>query len=68
MKVLWSPIYYKIQGNYFKSKIWVLYQLKTKTSDKGKEITVLLLSVRHFTSGISTHTTTNVSLALSLAV
>ena len=35
MKVLWSPIYYKIEGNYFKGKIQVLYQLKTRTSDKG---------------------------------
>ena len=25
------PIYYKIEGNYFKGKIWVLYKLKTKT-------------------------------------
>ena len=54
MKVLWSPIY-KIEGNYFKGKIWVLYQLKTKTSVKGYsfEIIVLLISVttlnvRHF--------------------
>ena len=34
MKVLWSPIYYKIEGNYFKGKIWVLYKIKTKTSVK----------------------------------
>ena len=34
-KIIWSPIYYKIQGNYFKAKIWVLYKLKTKTSSKG---------------------------------
>ena len=55
MKVLWSPIY-KIEGNYFKGKIWVLYKLKTKTSGKGYrfEIIVLLISVtahgfvRHF--------------------
>ena len=34
MKVLWSPIYYKIEGNYFTGKIWVLYKIKTKTSVK----------------------------------
>ena len=34
MKVLWSPIYYKVEGDYFKDKIWVLYKLKTKTSDQ----------------------------------
>ena len=27
MKVLWSPIYYKVEGDYFKGKIWVLYKL-----------------------------------------
>ena len=56
MKVLWSPIYYKIEGNYFKGKIWVLYKLKTKTSGKGYsfEIIVLLISVTTLTSGIST--------------
>ena len=55
MKVLWSPIY-KIEGNYFKGKIWVLYKLKTKTSGKGYsfEIIVLLISVTTLTSGIST--------------
>ena len=68
MKVLWSPIYYKIEGNYFKGKIWVLYKLKTKTSVKGEEILVLLISVSTLTSGISTHTATNVSLTLSMAV
>ena len=31
MKVLWSPMYYKIEGNYFKSKIWVLYKLTRRT-------------------------------------
>ena len=63
MKVLWSPIYYKIEGNYFKGKIWVLYKLKTKTSGKGYsfEMIVLLISVTTLTSGISTHTTTNIS-------
>ena len=25
----------KREGNYFKGKLWVLYKLKTKTSDKG---------------------------------
>ena len=35
MKVLWSSIYYKIEGNYFKGKLWVLYKLKAKTSGKG---------------------------------
>ena len=68
MKVLWSPIYYKIEGNYFKGKIWVLYKLKTKTSVKGEEILVLLISVTTLTSGISIHTATNVSLTLSMAV
>ena len=29
MKILWSPIYYKIEGKYFKGRIWVLYRLKT---------------------------------------
>ena len=69
MKVLWSPIYYKIEGNYFKGKIWVLYKLKTKTSGKGYsfEIIVLLISVTTLTSGIFTHTTANVSLTLSVA-
>ena len=38
MKVLWSPIYYKIEGNYFKGKIWVLYKLKRKTSGKVKKL------------------------------
>ena len=47
-------IYYKIEGNYFKGKIWLLYQLKT--------------TVTTLTSGISTHTTTNVSLTLTVAV
>ena len=28
MKVLLSPIYYKIEGNYFQGKIWDLYKLK----------------------------------------
>ena len=70
MKVLWSPIYYKIEGNYFKGKIWVLYKLKTKTSGKGYsfEIIVLLISVKTLTSGISTHPTANVSLMLSVAI
>ena len=69
MKVFWSPIYYKIEGNYFKVKISVLHQLKTKTSGKGnKEITVLLISVATLTSGISTHTTKTVSLTLSFAI
>ena len=35
MKVLSSPIYFKIEGNYFKGKIRVLYKLKTKISGKG---------------------------------
>ena len=35
MKVLWSPIYYKIEENYFKDKIWVLYKIKAKTSGKS---------------------------------
>ena len=30
MKVLWSRIYYKIEGNYFEGKIWVFYKLKNK--------------------------------------
>ena len=55
MKVLWSPAY-EIEGNYFKDKIWVLYQLKTKTSVKGysSEIIILLISVITLMSGIST--------------
>ena len=57
MKVLWLPIYYKIEANYFKGKIWVLCKLKTKTRGKCYEIIVLLLSVTTLTSGISTHTT-----------
>ena len=70
MKVLWSPIYYEIQRNYFKSKMWVLYKLKTKTSSKGYsfEIIVLLISVSNLTPGISTHTTTYVSLTLNVAI
>ena len=70
MKVLWSPICYEIEGSYFRGKIWVLYELKTKTSGKGYsfEITVLLISVKTLTSGISTHTTANVSLMLSVAI
>ena len=35
MKVIWSQIYYKIEGKYFKDKIWVLCKLKTSTSGKG---------------------------------
>ena len=56
MKVIWSSIYYKIEGNYFKRKIWVPYKLKTKTSGKGYsfEIIVLLISVTTLTSRIST--------------
>ena len=67
MKVLWSPIY---EGNYFRGKIWVLYKLKTKTSGKGYsfEIIVLHISVKTLTPGISTHTTANVSLTLSVAI
>ena len=68
MKVLWSPIYYKIEGNYFKGKAWVLYKSKTKTSGKGQEIIVLLISVTILMSGISTHTTSDVSLTLIVAV
>ena len=34
MKVLWSPIYYKVEGNNFKGKIWVLQKIKTKTNVK----------------------------------
>ena len=70
MKVLWSPIYYRIEGNYFKSKIWVLYKLKKKTCGKGYSfgIVVFLISVMTLTSGISNHATTNVSLTLSAAI
>ena len=71
MEVLWSPIYYEIERNHFKSKIWVLYKLKTKTSSKGYsfEIIVLLISVTNLTSDIhSTHTTTSVSLTLNVAI
>ena len=68
MKALWSPIYYKIKGNYFKDKICVLCKLKTKTSGKGYKIIVLLISVTTLTSGISTCIITNVSLTLSVAV
>ena len=69
MKVIWSPIY-EIERSYFKGKIWVLYKLKTKTSGKGYrfEIIVLLISVTALTSGISTHTTTNVSLTINVAI
>ena len=69
MKVIWSPIF-KIEGNYFKGKIWILYKLKTKTSGKSYnfEIIVLLIYVTTLASGISTHTTTDVSLTLSVAV
>ena len=35
IKVLWSPKHYKIEGNYFKSKMWVLYKLTTRTGGKG---------------------------------
>ena len=71
MKVLWSPLYYKMNGNYFKGKIWVLHILKTKTCGKGYsfEIIVLLIFVTTLTSGIYTHKTKNVSLmTLSVAV
>ena len=68
MKVLWSPIYYKIEGNYFKSKICILYKLMTRTGGKGSEVIILLISVTTLTSGISSHKTTNVSLTLSVAV
>ena len=67
MKFLWSPIYYKIEGNYFKSKISVLYKLKTKAEGKGYAIIVPLISVSTIMSGISTHTTKNVSLTLTVA-
>ena len=66
MKVFWSPTYYKIAGNYFKRKIWILYKLTTRTGGKGSEIIVLLISVTTLTSGISTHATTCVSLSLQL--
>ena len=68
MKVFWSPIHYKIERNYFKSKICVLYKLMTRPGGKGSEVIVLLISVTTLTSGISTHTTTDVSLTLSVAV
>ena len=68
MKVLWSPIYYKIEENHFKGKISVLYKLKTKVNGKGQENIDFLVSVTTLTSGISTHTTTNVSLTLSMSV
>ena len=35
MKVLWLPIYYEIEENYFKDKIWVLCKFETKTSGKS---------------------------------
>ena len=28
MEVLWLPIYYKIEGNYFQGKTWDLCKLK----------------------------------------
>ena len=70
MKVLWSPIYYEIERNYLQGKIWVLCKLKTNTSGKGYgfEIIVLVISVATLMSGISTHTTINVSLTLNMAV
>ena len=70
MKVLLSPIYYRIEGNYFKSKIWVLYKFKKKIYAKGYSfgIVVFLISVTTLTSGISNHATTNVSLTLSAAI
>ena len=37
MKVLWSPVYYKIEGNYFKSKILVLY-IKQRAMVKVKKL------------------------------
>ena len=37
MKVLWSPVYYKIKGNYFKGKIWVLY-IKQRAMVKVKKL------------------------------
>ena len=67
MNVFWSSIYCKIEGNYFKGKVWVLYKLKTKSSGKGYsfEIIVFLISVTTLTSGIFTHITTNVTLTLA---
>ena len=47
MKVLWSPAY-EIEGNYFKNKIWVLYQLKTKTSVKGYSSEIIILVWKRF--------------------
>ena len=61
-------IYHKIEEHYFKDKVCILNKLKIKTSGKGLEILVLLISVTTLKSGISTHSTTNVSLALSVAV
>ena len=55
MIVLWLPRYHKIEGNYFKGKTWVLYKLKTKTSGKGYEIMVLLITVTTLTSDIFTY-------------
>ena len=55
MIVLWLPIYHKIEGNYFKGKTRVLYKLKTKTSGKGYEIIVLLITVTTLTSDIFTY-------------
>ena len=66
MKVLWSSTYYKIEGNYFKRKIWVLYKLTIRIGGKGSEIIVLLISVTTLTSGISTHATTLVSLSVQV--
>ena len=70
MKVLCSPIYYEIEGNYFRGKKSVLYKLKTKISGKGYsfEMIVLLISVTTLTSGISNNTTANVSLTFSVAI
>ena len=48
-------IYYKVEENYFKGKIWVLHKLKTKTSGKAYSFEIIFAhfchdsNVSHFT-------------------
>ena len=40
-------LYYKVEENYFKGKIWVLYKLKTNTSGKGYSFAVIFAHFCH---------------------
>ena len=69
MKVQRSPICYKTGRNYFKGKMLVIYELKTKSTGEGRLRNYgLSYPCHNSNSGISTQTTANVSLMLSMTV